>query len=65
MPFDALGWDSKSFEAVAFAVLAYRTATGQRGNLPAVTGAGHPVLLGTIVPAGPHWLKRFRTRAAL
>jgi anhydro-N-acetylmuramic acid kinase len=65
LPFDALGWDSKSFEAVAFAVLAYRTATGQRGNLPAVTGAGHPVLLGTIVPAGPHWLKRFRTRAAL
>ena len=58
--FDDLGWDSKSFEAVAFAVLAYRTAMGQWGNLPAVTGAAHPALLGTIVPAGPHWTKHFR-----
>ena len=58
--FDALGWDSKAFEAVAFAVLAYQTATGQWGNLPAVTGATHPALLGTIVPAGPHWVKHFR-----
>ncbi|HEU4684874.1 MAG TPA: anhydro-N-acetylmuramic acid kinase [Nitrospira sp.] len=58
--FDALGWDSKAFEAVAFAVLAYETAMGRCGNLPAVTGAMHPVLLGTIVPAGPQWLKRFR-----
>lgn len=58
--FETLGWDSKSFEAVAFAVLAYQTATGQWGNLPAVTGAAHPALLGTIVPAGPHWIKHFR-----
>jgi anhydro-N-acetylmuramic acid kinase len=57
--FDALGWDSKAFEAVAFAVLAYRTAIGQWGNIPAVTGAKHPVLLGTIVPAGPGWLRHF------
>jgi anhydro-N-acetylmuramic acid kinase len=56
--FDALGWDSKSFEAVAFALLAYQTATGQWGNIPSVTGATHPVLLGTIVPAGPNWLKQ-------
>jgi anhydro-N-acetylmuramic acid kinase len=53
--FEALGWDSKSFEAVAFALLAYQTVTGQWGNIPAVTGANHPVLLGTIVPSGPHW----------
>jgi anhydro-N-acetylmuramic acid kinase len=53
--FEALGWDSKSFEAVAFALLAYQTVTGQWGNIPAVTGANHPVLLGTIVPNGPHW----------
>lgn len=57
---DALGWGSKAFEAVAFALLAYQTATGQWGNIPAVTGAKHPVLLGTIVPGGPQWLKNFR-----
>jgi anhydro-N-acetylmuramic acid kinase len=58
--FDALGWDGKAFEAIAFAVLAYRTAMGQYGNLPGVTGASHPVLLGTIVPADPAWGKHFR-----
>lgn len=59
--FDVLGWDSKAFEAVAFAILAYQTATGQGGNIPAVTGAKHSVLLGTIVPGGPQWLRHFRT----
>jgi anhydro-N-acetylmuramic acid kinase len=59
--FEALGWESKAFEAVAFALLAYQTMTGQWGNLPAVTGARHPVLLGAIVPAGPRWAARFRT----
>ncbi len=58
--FDALGWDSKAFEAVAFALLAYLTATEQWGNLPAVTGAQHHVLLGTIVPSGPGWQQRLR-----
>lgn len=58
--FEAIGWDSKSFEAVAFAILAYRTVMGEWGNIPAVTGADHPVLLGTIVPAGPSWLRRLR-----
>ena len=59
--FDALGWESKAFEAVAFALLAYQTMMGQSGNIPGVTGATHPVLLGAIVPAGPHWTKHFRT----
>ncbi|HKT34485.1 MAG TPA: anhydro-N-acetylmuramic acid kinase [Nitrospira sp.] len=59
--FDALGWESKAFEAVAFALLAYQTMTGEWGNIPAVTGATHPVLLGAIVPAGPRWAKHFRT----
>jgi anhydro-N-acetylmuramic acid kinase len=59
--FEVLGWESKAFEAVAFALLAYQTMTGQWGNLPAVTGARHPVLLGAIVPAGPRWAARFRT----
>lgn len=58
--FEALGWDSKALEAVAFAVLAYQTATEQCGNVPAVTGAAHPALLGCIVPSGPGWLARLR-----
>jgi anhydro-N-acetylmuramic acid kinase len=58
--FDSLGWDSKAFEAVAFAVLAYQTVMGQCGNVPAVTGASHPTLLGCIVPSGPGWQRRFR-----
>jgi anhydro-N-acetylmuramic acid kinase len=48
--FDEVGWDSKAFEAVAFAVLAYQTLKGEATNVPAATGAAHPVVLGTIVP---------------
>ncbi|ULA65699.1 MAG: Anhydro-N-acetylmuramic acid kinase [Nitrospira sp.] len=58
--FDAIGWDSKAFEAVAFAVLAYQTAMDQCGNVPAVTGASHPALLGCIVPSGPGWMRRLK-----
>lgn len=47
---EEIGWDSKAFEAVAFAVLAYQTVQGACANVPAVTGATHPVLLGTVVP---------------
>lgn len=47
---DAIGFPSRAIEAVAFAMLAYLTATGQPGNLPAVTGAGAPRILGCIVP---------------
>jgi anhydro-N-acetylmuramic acid kinase len=50
LTFDDLGWDSKAFEAVAFAVLAYQTLRGECTNVPAVTGATHPVLLGSITP---------------
>jgi anhydro-N-acetylmuramic acid kinase len=60
--FEALGWDSKVFEAVAFALLAYQTVTGQWGNIPSVTGATHPVILGTIVPNGPRWRESLPTR---
>jgi anhydro-N-acetylmuramic acid kinase len=48
--FEAAGWDSKAFEAVAFAVLAYQTFHGEPANVPSVTGASHPVILGSIVP---------------
>lgn len=57
---ESFGWDSKALEAIAFAVLAYHTATEQAGNVPGVTGATHPVLLGCIVPSGPGWLARLR-----
>jgi anhydro-N-acetylmuramic acid kinase len=50
--FESAGWESKAFEAVAFAVLAYQTFHGERANVPSVTGAAHPVVLGAIVPAG-------------
>lgn len=59
--FESHGWDSKALEAVAFAVLAYQTAMDQCGNVPAVTGAAHPVLLGCIVPSGPRWFTRLRS----
>ena len=47
---EELGYDSRAIEAVAFAVLAYLTATGRAGNLPGVTGAVGPRVLGSIVP---------------
>jgi len=50
--FETAGWESKAFEAVAFAVLAYQTVRGEHASVPSVTGASHPVILGTIVPAG-------------
>jgi anhydro-N-acetylmuramic acid kinase len=52
--FEDLGWSSKAFEAVTFAVLAYQTIRGESTNVPAVTGAGHSVILGKIVP-GRGW----------
>lgn len=48
--FEAAGWQSQAFEAVAFSVLAYQTFHGECANVPSVTGATHPVVLGTIVP---------------
>lgn len=37
-------------EAVAFAVLGYLTLRGRAGNLPGVTGATRPVVLGSMTP---------------
>lgn len=52
---DDIGFPGRALEAAAFAWLAYLTATGQPGNLPAVTGARGPRVLGCIVPG-----ERFR-----
>lgn len=43
--------DPDYVEAMAFAWLAHRTASGQTGNLPAVTGAQAASILGAIYPA--------------
>ncbi len=43
-----LGVDPQAVEAMAFAWLARETLAGRPGNLPAVTGAAHPVILGGI-----------------
>ena len=48
----SIGLDPDWVEAVAFAWMAARTMDGLAGNLPAVTGASHPVILGGIYPGG-------------
>jgi len=47
---EAFGLHPDWVEAVAFAWLAKQTLSGLPGNLPAVTGASHPVVLGAIYP---------------
>lgn len=48
---ESLGLHPDWVEACAFAWLAYRTMNKQAGNLPSVTGATHPVVLGAIYTA--------------
>jgi anhydro-N-acetylmuramic acid kinase len=48
----AHGLDPDQIEAIAFAWLARQTLSGLSGNLPEVTGARHPVILGGIYAAG-------------
>jgi anhydro-N-acetylmuramic acid kinase len=48
---DFLGLPPDQVEAMAFAWLAWRTLHGEPGNLPAVTGARGPRILGAIYPA--------------
>ncbi len=44
------GIDVDAKEAVSFAILAYATIRGVPNNLPRVTGASEPVVMGKIVP---------------
>jgi anhydro-N-acetylmuramic acid kinase len=50
--FDSHGIPAEAVEAVIFAALARLTVLGIPNNIPAATGARHPVVLGKIVP-GP------------
>lgn len=45
---EEIGFDSDSKEAVAFAVLANEAYEGMTNNVPSVTGALHPVVMGKI-----------------
>jgi anhydro-N-acetylmuramic acid kinase len=47
---DEFGIHVDAKEAVSFAILAYATVQGMPNNLPSVTGASEPVVLGKIVP---------------
>ncbi len=48
--FDTMYFDGDAKEAVAFAVIGWRTLRGEPGNLPSVTGARGPRVLGSVVP---------------
>jgi anhydro-N-acetylmuramic acid kinase len=50
--FEDLGCPSRAFEAMAFALLACESYCGRASNVPSVTGARRPVVLGKIVPGG-------------
>lgn len=50
---DEAGISGDDMEALAFAWLAWRTIAGLPGNLPSVTGASQPSVLGAIFPANP------------
>jgi anhydro-N-acetylmuramic acid kinase len=47
-PVEALGWDGRAIEAIAFAVLAYQAVHNVACNLPSVTGARRKVVLGAV-----------------
>jgi anhydro-N-acetylmuramic acid kinase len=47
---DEFGIDVDGKEAISFAILAYATIQGVPNNLPRVTGASEPVVMGKIVP---------------
>ena len=50
---DELGIASHQKEALAMAVIAYETWHGRPGTFPALTGATHPTVAGSITPGRP------------
>lgn len=50
---EELGYDSDSYEALAFAILGYRTINHLPGNLTGATGASRAVILGSVSQAYP------------
>jgi anhydro-N-acetylmuramic acid kinase len=50
---DDYGIPNKSKEAASFAILAAATLDGVPGNVPSVTGATRPVVLGVLAPGRP------------
>ncbi|MFQ5913251.1 MAG: anhydro-N-acetylmuramic acid kinase [Nitrospinota bacterium] len=52
LPSDARGIPAEAVEAVSFALLARAALLGIPANVPAITGARRPVILGKIVPGG-------------
>jgi len=60
---DKLGIDPQAVEATAFAWLAHRRLSGKPGNLPTVTGAEGPRVLGAIWPAPLRPRTRSRSRS--
>ena len=51
LPIDSIGISSDAKEAIAFAILANEAVHGNPTNLPQVTGASQPTVLGTFSPA--------------
>ncbi len=43
-----VGVDGDALEAVAFAILGYEMLQGRPGNIPSVTGARRPAILGKL-----------------
>ncbi len=52
LTYENIGHHSRAIEAMTFAVLAYQSWHRRPSNIPSVTGARHPVVLGKIIPAG-------------
>lgn len=61
---DVLGLPSDAKEAVAFAILAWAHVTGRTGNVPGVTGAAGPRLLGSLTPGRGPAFPQFAPRAS-